>query len=362
MRSILGEIGTAVPEHRSSQTEIKELAKTFSASDARNERFIDGIYARSGVANRHSVLFNSPTGTIFERQQFYSTANCAEDRGPSTAERMQIYQEQALLLARKSCTDALNKSNCRADQITHLVTASCTGFVAPGFDLGLIDELNIDRQVARTHVGFMGCHAALNALRVADSFAENPDARVLVCATELCSLHFQYGAVADQAIANSLFADGSAAVVIQKAATSESGWRITSNASTVIPNSAQHMSWSIGDNGFEMSLSTSVPSIIHETASPWLTEWLASHQLDIEDIESWAVHPGGPKIISAFADAVGLRDEAVQASREILAEYGNMSSPTILFVIDRLRQMKATLPCVAIAFGPGLTIEAMLLT
>jgi len=368
MKCILGEIGTAVPEHRSSQPDLKELEQTISVSDAKNERFINGIYARSGVSNRHSVLFDSSNGPVLDRQQLYSPASSIDDRGPSTAERMRVYRDSALSLARESCQDALNRSSCDFEQITHLVTTSCTGFSAPGVDLGLIDELNLDRQVARTHVGFMGCHAALNAMRIASSFAKSDSAKVLVCCTELCSLHLQYRAESDQAIANSLFADGSAAVVVQqlkhsqRTENSTNDWQIASNASAVIPDTSQHMSWNIGDNGFEMSLSVSVPSIIHETVKPWLEQWLATQQLDVADIGSWAVHPGGPKIISAFADAVGIQDSAVQASRDILSEYGNMSSPTILFVIDRLRQTDAQLPCVAIAFGPGLAIEAMLLT
>ncbi|MBM82145.1 MAG: chalcone synthase [Planctomycetaceae bacterium] len=361
MKSVMAEIGTAVPQLRGSQVEIVELSKAISTFGGKSDRFLNGIHARSGVDFRHSVLFDTPSAPIMSRQSFYASAEDENDRGPTTAERMRSYKQHASALAIQSSAAALASNQLAANEIDHLVTVSCTGFAAPGVDLSIIQALELPPSVTRTNIGFMGCHAALNALRVGSSLVESKGGNVLVSATELCSLHLQYGAEGDQAIANLLFADGSAAVVLrQKSAAANSAWPIRSSSSTAIPNTSEHMSWRIGDHGFEMTLSASVPSIIYESVLPWLQDWLGQHNLTPKDIESWAIHPGGPKVISAFAEAVGLDDAKTEASRDVLRQYGNMSSPTVLFVVDRLRATGAKLPCVAIAFGPGLAIEATL--
>ena len=127
--------------------------------------------------------------------------------------------------------------------------------------------------------------------------------------------------------------------------------------SVVLPNTTELMSWRIGDHGFQMTLSPQVPQIIDDHLSPWLSAWLAEHGLAIGDIQAWAIHPGGPRILDACATAVGLAEESLRDSREVLSQFGNMSSPTILFILDRM-QRRGARPCVVLAFGPGLTIEA----
>jgi predicted naringenin-chalcone synthase len=273
---------------------------------------------------------------------------------------MRHYAELAPPLAIQASTVALERSGLAARELTHLVTVSCTGFLSPGLDWALIRALGLAPTVERTHVGFMGCHGALNGLRVARAFTEaDTDARVLVCAVELFSLHYDYGWSPQTVVANALFSDGAAAVV-GAAADARRAWRIAATGSCLLPDSAAAMTWTIGDHGFEMTLSKRVPGLIARYLRPWLVEWLGRQGLTLADVASWAVHPGGPRILDAAQKALGLPVEALADSQTVLAECGNMSSPTVLFILDRLRAREARLPCVALAFGPGLVAEAVL--
>lgn len=359
-------IGTAVPTHFIEQTDAADVAWTLCASPHAAQQVLERLYHRSGVKTRHSVVLHASTNGKPAEQAFYHPAAGQDDAGPSTAERMHCYEESATRLAESAADTALAKAQTEAREVTHLVTVSCTGFQAPGVDIALVRELGLSPAVARTHIGFMGCHAALNALRVAKAFTDaNPDACVLVCAVELCSLHYQYGWKMDQLISNALFSDGAAAVVARGCARRASGasgrWRLRGSASAVLPETIDAMSWRVGDHGFEMSLSAKVPELIRDNLRPWLEQWLCGFGLSIGEIASWAIHPGGPRILAACGQACGLTDEHLQPSFDVLADYGNMSSPTILFILERLQWQGAPGPCVALAFGPGLTIEAALL-
>jgi len=274
---------------------------------------------------------------------------------------MASYEAEAPPLAEVAARRALEDASTSVDSITHLVTVSCTGFFSPGLDAALIDALELPRTVHRTHVGFMGCHGALNGLRVAASQAGEPEARILLCAVELCSLHFAYGWDSEMLVANTLFADGAAAVVgvpVQNGETS--GWNVQAQGTFLMPNSGDAMSWRIGDHGFRMTLSAEVPELIRTNLGGWLGGWLQQQGLALEDVGSWAVHPGGPRILDAVEDAVALENGALDVSRGVLRGHGNMSSPTVLFVLERLRKADAPLPCVTLAFGPGLVVEALL--
>jgi predicted naringenin-chalcone synthase len=239
---------------------------------------------------------------------------------------------------------------------------SCTGFVAPGIDVALIHGTGMAPTVQRTHVGYMGCHGALNGLRIARAFTgAESDARVLLCAVELCSLHFHYGWNPSKMIANALFGDGAAAVVgVSASAAPADAWQVAATGSCLVPDSAGVMTWTIGDHGFEMTLAKQVPGLIAKHLRPFLHDWLGRQGVRLEEVRSWAVHPGGPRILSAVEEGLGLRREALAASRAVLAECGNMSSPTLLFILDRLRREGAGRPCVLLGFGPGLTAEAAL--
>lgn len=182
-----------------------------------------------------------------------------------------------------------------------------------------------------------------------------------MCAVELCSLHYQHGWRPDRLVSNAIFADGAAALAgCGQPGADTPVWELAANGSSLLEDSSDLMSWRIGNHGFEMSLSARVPSVIERELRPWLDRWLAGVGLSVGEIARWAVHPGGPRILETVAQAVGIGRDDYAASQEVLREFGNMSSPTILFILDRLRRRSAPLPCLAIGFGPGLAVEAAL--
>ncbi len=362
MATFIHGIGTALPDHCIAQEDAATLAAALGMAQC-GERALQVLYRRSSVRQRYSVLLDSSSNGHLPIQSFFSEAGSENDRGPTTADRMSRYERDATELAAKACRRALEESELGADEITHLVTISCSGFSAPGVDLGLIRDLPLSDQVERVHVGFMGCHAALNGLRVAHGLlAAHPHAKILLCAVEICSLHHQYTDDPQQMVANSLFSDGAAALVLQQTQPHRSAtWQLIAQASAVIPNTSDMMSWRIGNHGFQMSLSPQVPSIVQETLRDWLHGFLDRNGLSQSEIDYWGIHPGGPRILSAAAHSLGLSDSQMAPSRSILETHGNMSSPTVLFILQQLELRSVPANCVLLAFGPGLTIEAALL-
>ncbi|GJM23371.1 MAG: chalcone synthase [Planctomycetota bacterium] len=318
------------------------------------ERTLRALVRRSGVNTRRVVL---PTeGEAGLRELLQSEA----PRGPGTARRMQLFAQHAPPLAEAAAREALLEARVHAGAITHLVCVSCTGFVAPGLDHALSTALALSPDVQRTQVGFMGCHGALNGLRVAQAFAEqNARHRVLLVAVELCSLHVQTDPDNAQLVSNLLFGDGAAAVLL---ASEGNGPRHVGGASHLLPDSAELMSWRIGDAGFEMGLSAEVPAVLRATLRPWVDAQLAAHALTRNDVGAWAVHPGGPRILDAVEQALELPRRALAASRELLATRGNMSSPTVLMLLRGFAAADTPRPWVVLAFGPGLSAELALLT
>jgi len=362
--AILG-IGTATPQHSILQRDAAELAATFTRGAAGRDRTLAAIYRQTRIRSRGSVLLEEP-GTSAWAQTFFPPASSAEPDGPSTKVRMDRYAAEAGPLAIAAARRAVTDAGLDAGDVTHVVTCSCTGFANPGVDLDLVAELGLPDSTSRTHVGFMGCHGAFNALRVAEAFvAARPESVPLVVCVELCSLHFQYGSRGDTVVANSIFADGAAAVVGghpgRPRRGADSAWLLDRQWSRLLPDSRGEMGWTIGDHGFEMSLSAAVPSTVGLHLPATVAAGLAESGLTIPDVGSWAVHPGGPRVLSAVEEALGLAPEALAVSREVLAEHGNMSSATILFILERLVRGDARGPCVAMAFGPGLTAELALL-
>jgi predicted naringenin-chalcone synthase len=355
-------LGTALPPFAIAQRDAATGAAEVAGLTPEQQRLLPVIYRKAGVRTRYSVVLESDSGPAIDRQTFFQTARDAHDQGPTTAARMAFYDRSAGPLALGAARAALTDADLDPASITHLVSVSCSGFCSPGFDLSILNDLPLPAATARTHVGFMGCHGTLNALRVARAFTTaDPHARVLVCALELCSLHHQYGWDPDQVVANALFADGAAAVVCGGQPGPEStAWRVLDNASTVLRDTAEVMQWRIGDHGFQMTLSPRVPELIAQHLRPFLEAWLATHGLSIDTVGSWAVHPGGPRILTACVEGLALPADTLAESQQVLAELGNMSSPTVLFILDRLRRRQAPLPCVLLGFGPGVTIEAAL--
>jgi alkylresorcinol/alkylpyrone synthase len=293
-----------------------------------------------------------------------------KSRGPTTRERMELYSRFASDLACESSQRALRQSGIDPQQITHLVVVTCTGFDAPGVDIELIERLGLPNTTQRIQVGFMGCHGAINGMRAGLAICESdPKARVLLCAVELCSLHYRFTWDSEGIIGNALFADGSAAMVLGNAPQTHTGdtaapWQIVDTGSVVIADSKQTMSWSIGDNGFDMRLTSDVGDKIEQQLAAWLTVWLASHGLDVGDIDYWGVHPGGPRIVSAVKNSMQLSDEDLATSRSVLQRHGNMSSPTVLFILQEFQKRHASVAgrnCVLLGFGPGLVAEIALL-
>ena len=361
-------IGTALPPDIARQDEAAELAPRYAHADDRGARMLRLLYRKSGVSTRHSVSVRGDEGPLEKRVPYYPIPDAPGDLGPTTGDRMAWYETEAPPLALGAARAAIDASDTAPAEFTHLVTVSCTGFGSPGVDAHLIEQLGLPRDVARTHVGFMGCHGALNGLRAAHAYGADPDARVLLCAVELCSLHFAYGWDEEMLVANTLFADGAAAVVgrgvpptAPGASASGAAWRVAASGTFLMPDSADAMTWRIGDHGFRMTLSALVPEMIGRHLRGWLEGWLAGHGVGLGDVGSWAVHPGGPRILDAVRDALELDESDLAVSRETLRDHGNMSSPTVLFILERMRREGAPRPCVALAFGPGLAVEAALI-
>jgi predicted naringenin-chalcone synthase len=373
--------GCAVPEHCVSQLQAAEclLAAAPPVIRQHEERW-RRIFEHSRIRKRHTVVTRETLrqwqqsnlsgaenpllvrGSTEARDVIPDATDAAQNgrAGPTTALRMRSYHEYAAELAEPATRQALTESGCPPEAVTHLITASCTGFSAPGVDVQLVQRLGLPAEVARLHVGYMGCHAAINALRAAQGFlAHCPTGRVLLCCVELCSLHWQYTAEAEKWLGNVLFADGAAALVLANTGPPDT-WKLTATGSTLLANTYELMSWTIGDHGFEMYVSPQLPVVLPRCLRDWLGDWLRRHGWSVDRIRSWAIHPGGPKILEAVTAALELSPAALEASWHILSEYGNMSSPSVLFVLEHLRRHNAPRPALALAFGPGLTLEVAL--
>lgn len=357
-------IETLVPGTVYSQEYAGEKMQDFF-EDLRTKRLIRAIYKKSGIEKRHSVvndfLGNGP-GSFFKNGAEGKTVE------PSTAERNEIYSREARALSVELARNAIDA--CPAfgpEDITHVVTASCTGFNNPGPDFHIVNELGLPPSVFRYHLGFMGCYAGITAMRTAAQFClAEPTAVALVLCLELCTLHLQLRKEEDSLMANSLFADGAGAAIVSARDPGNNArhFRFDSFSSALVPDGAADMTWTIGDHGFDMTLSGYVPRIIGENIRGLIEPALAKSGLTVEDVSTWAVHPGGKAIVDKVQKCLSLHPDQVRSSREILRQYGNMSSGTILFVLqDILRHPSdptGETVC-AVAFGPGLTIEVALL-
>ena len=352
-------LGTAVPVNSASQAEAYDHAKLYNCTNERQHKSLEELYRRTSISNRSSVLVKRLPDTKVNTE-FFAPPSHTDDKGPTTAERMRLYNLHAGDLSARACQSAIKDAGIKIKQITHLITVSCTGFAAPGFDLQLIDLLSMNRDLCRAHIGFMGCHGAMNALRVAQGYcAADKHAVVLLCATEICSLHFQYGWRRNDLLANALFADGSAAMILKNGA---GKLQYSASTSFVVPNTEDAITWHISDNGFVMTILPKVSDSIETYLPNLLSAWLKKYSLDFKDINSWAIHPGGPRILDAVQNTLALSPTQLDESRQILADYGNMSSPTVFFILESILKRPTFAPCVMLGFGPGMTIEAALFT
>jgi len=333
--------------------------------DERQRRMVRALYQKSGIDQRYSVIESFDEG---RSDDFFPLADDGTRVEPSTAARNALYTEASRPVAVELARQAI--ANCpgiEANDITHVVTVSCTGFCNPGPDYHVIVDLGLAPTTQRYHLGFMGCYAAFPGLHMAQQFcAADPEAVVLVMCLELCSLHLQLGNREDSLLANSLFSDGAAAALVsgRPLAPGNTGLRLGAFRSTLIPSGAQDMAWTIGDLGFDIALSSYVPKIIGANIRDAVAPLLESGGLSYDDVATWAVHPGGKAIIDKVASSLELEPQQVEPSRDVLKRFGNMSSATILFVLKeilRRGQGEAGQHLCAMAFGPGLTVEMALL-
>jgi predicted naringenin-chalcone synthase len=360
MSAFISGIGTATPPFSIQQEKAAELSQAFCNGDSVGKRRLRTIFARSGVERRGCVVLDGPEQET--PPAFYPAAHRPDEHGPQTGERMAMYARWAPRLAGAAAERAMADGRCAPGEVTHLVTVSCTGFASPGVDFALIEELGLGKTVQRVQVGFMGCHAAINALRVARGLvAAEPNAVVLVVAVELCSLHFMYGTDAQRMVGNALFADGAAAVIVRGEQTVPHDLCLNETGSWLFEHTRAAMSWTIGDHGFVMGLDPAIPDLLEQHLTRPLHEWLGRGGVSPDKVAGWLVHPGGPKILDAVERALQLDPQALAPSREILANRGNMSSATVLFVLEQWRQAGKSGPAVLLAFGPGLVGEFALL-
>ena len=346
----IARIATAVPRH-----EVHDAFRRFAGhqiTDPRTRTAFARLAERSQISRRHSVLLPNAdaTGTACD---FYRL-----DRFPSTGARMARFEAEAPALAEAACLDlGLEREGKR---VTHLILATCTGFAAPGLDHWLIRRFGIPGGVERSVIGFMGCQAAINALKLAHHIVRSDHrARVLVLNLELCSLHLQPSTEIEQLLCFLLFADGCSAALVTA---EETGLRIDGFRSAIIPDAADQITWRIGDSGFDMTLSGFVPLTLARALPDHAATILGG--MAPSDIGLWAVHPGGRSVVDAVGHGLGIPESGLATSRAVLRENGNMSSATVMFVLARM--LAATpargTPGCALAFGPGLSAETMRFT
>lgn len=359
--SILG-IGTAVPSDCVSQEKSLQVAKKLVGNNTELADMLGRLYPATRIAQRHSAIDPKWATAILSNGPASSRVidKLCEGGGPSTAIRLKLIEEAAGELAEEAACRALSESGYSPDDVTHLITVSSTVGTSPGLDIELIQRLGLRDSVARTNVGMMMCQASLNGLRVANSFATaDRSAVILMVVLEICSVHYDLDPQPKKLVSNAIFGDGAAALVGTSSISTD--WSVERSGGFLLRSARDGLRVAFGDHGLDIQLSTRVPGIIEQHLRQLVDDWLDEVGLAANDIQSWAVHPGGPKILEAAAAALDLQDDLLAASWDILERYGNMSSPTVLFILEKLRRDNAPLPCVAIGFGPGMTVEMALI-
>ncbi|MBI9116187.1 type III polyketide synthase [Sanguibacter suaedae] len=368
-------IETAVPPTVLRQSELRDVFAAQDGLSRLGQRLVRGAFDASAIDTRHTVLdelgraaAGAPVPDAEQPPTFYD-ASTGTILDPLTGTRNDAYAEHSPSLFLDAAQRALDSApGVSAGDVTHVVTASCTGFYAPGPDYAIVRGLGLDPTTERYHLGFMGCYAAFPALRTAAAFCTaDPDAVVLVVCIELCSLHISSSDDPDVITAASVFADGAAAAVVTARPVPDGHTVLDLDAfhSDLTPTGEDDMAWTIGDHGFEMVLSRYVPKIIGEHIHGALAPLVDAAGIPgASDITHWAVHPGGRSILDKVQTHLELDDAQMAPSRATLREHGNMSSATVLFILRRILDASGDTPerVCALAFGPGLTVESALLT
>lgn len=377
MAAFLRSLQTLVPPTVLVQDEVREVFASQPGLNRLAQRIIATSFGVSGIETRHTVIEELTRSRTSEDPEFFD-AETGALRMPGTKTRNDLYTEAASNLFVEAARRALaGAAGIEAEDVTHVVTVSCTGFYAPGPDFEIARELSLPAGVQRYHLGFMGCYAAMPALRAAAQFcAADPDAVVLVVSAELCTLHLRSSNDPDTIVASSLFSDGVAAGVVSRRTPPEGGaaLRLDAFETVVTPVGDDAMAWTIGDHGFEMVLSSYVPHIIGDHIEGALRPLFSGEEslaaaLDDGDasarVAHWAIHPGGRDILDRVQDRLGLSEGQLRPARETLRDYGNMSSATVLFVLKNILDHASAQDgdrVAAMAFGPGLTVESGMFT
>ena len=355
-------IATEVPQYKHTQQHLLEFMEGAYNAGEKEKKILSYLYRHSGIDTRYSVI---PDFTLpVTEWEFFPHSKDLEPF-PDLEHRMRWFKTHALPLSLRSAEKCI-ENVIKKDEITHLITVSCTGMSAPGLELQLMEEMNLRADISRTAINFMGCYAAVHGLKMAnDIVTANPAANVLVVCTELCSLHFQKTFTEDSITAPLLFADGSAAALVCCDNDPHPGIRLDSFYSEVLKDAKDSMSWNLSSSGFLMTLASDVPEIFRADILPLKERAISKAGYDQDAIKYFCIHPGGKRILQAIAKGLSLTDEDLAASYKILREYGNMSSATILFVLkemwNQLMEDKGA-PVFAAAFGPGLTMESIIMT
>jgi predicted naringenin-chalcone synthase len=346
----INRIATAVPRHDVHQAFVA-FARALYRDNPREQALIRRMADKAGIEHRYSCLApaDDPGGATVDAEGFYR-------RGafPSTGARMRMFEAHAPALAEQAIGTLL--SGRERNHVSHLLVTCCTGFSAPGLDLEIIERCDLPAAAERTMVGFMGCYAAMNALKLARHIVRSePKARVLMVNLELCTLHLHEAAGLEELLSFLVFSDGCAASLVTAEAR---GIALDSFRAVLVPRTRGLITWTIRDSGFDMVLSGQVPAVLRDGLKAHCGEILGGQSPAAIDL--WAVHPGGRTVLDAVERAFDLDPDALLASREVLRTYGNMSSPTVMFVLEALMRGAATgAQGCAMAFGPGLVAETL---
>jgi alpha-pyrone synthase len=344
----LNRVAAAVPDHDVHRKFVDFVPSLIS--DQRKLALFNRMADRAQIEHRYSFLKPHPQPAGLDCENFYRRGDF-----PDTAERMRFYERHAFTLAQRAL-DELGFAKIK-DSVKHLIVTTCTGFYAPGIDFQIVEHYGLKSSVERAIIGFMGCYAAFNALKLARHIVRSePAAKVVILNIELCTLHLKETGDLEQLLSFLIFADGCAASLVSAEA---SGIELQSFHSTVMPDSSEQITWHIGNLGFDMVLTGRVPKTISAGLLANQDAILGGHRP--QDVRHWAIHPGGRTIIDAVRDGIGLSEELLRPSREVLRQFGNMSSASIMFVLKELMQpgIPAGQGC-AMAFGPGVTVESLL--
>lgn len=369
----INSIGTAVPAYSSTQQKAAEFMADILQLDERDTRRLMALYRHTRIDRRHSVIADY----VRPKEEFtFYTNSPGMEPFPTVGQRMGIYRQEAVPLALTAINDCFaSYPDFDPQSVTHVITVSCTGLYAPGPDIEIIEALGLPGTTQRLAINFMGCYGAFNGLKAADAIVRSePDAKVLVVCIELCTIHFQKKTETDHLLSNALFADGSAAVLVESKPRPEQAFRLRSFYCDLLPEGKHAMAWHVNDFGFEMTLTSEVPTFIQQGIGQLMERLLDQCGLTLDDIGHYALHPGGRRILEVIEGQLGITSFDNRHAYEVLRQNGNMSSATVLFVLKEVWKARVapadddgTEPTngpaniLSCAFGPGLTLEAMVL-